>query len=134
MKRVTTGSRQAFTVRNFSSRLKRAERLLAERDDRLRLLAPFDPLVRDRARALRLFGFDYRFEAYVPKAKRQFGYYVMPILQGEKIVGRCDLKTDRKGGEINVLGLWWEGGKRPTKKQQALFDEALARLEEAVVG
>ena len=99
----------------------------------MRLLAPFDPVVRDRKRALRLFGFAYRFEAYVPAPKRIYGYYVLPILQRDQIVGRCDLKTDGRRGRIDVLGLWWEGRKPGAgRNRQQLFDEALAKLEDYV--
>jgi len=74
----------------------------------LRLLCPFDPVIRDRKRLERLFGFDYRFEAFVPAAKRVYGYYVLPILQGDQLIGRADLKTDRDGDVLRVRGLWWE--------------------------
>ena len=129
---VSIGGRPAFAVPNFATRLRRAERLIGDRDSRMRLLAPFDPIVRDRARALRLFDFDYRFEAYVPAAKRRYGYYVLPILQGERIVGRCDLKTDREQGEVKVLGLWWEDGQSSGRRRSDLFEEARAKLEQFV--
>lgn len=101
------------------------------RDDRLpiRLLAPFDPIVRDRARAIRLFGFDYRFEAFTPKDKRVYGYYVLPILQGTHLVGRVDLeRKDGDGGGFQVRGLWWEDGVRPTKPRMASLKRAVERL------
>jgi uncharacterized protein YcaQ len=77
---------------------------------RLRVLAPFDPLVRDRDRLERLFGFAYRFEAYVPAPKRRYGYYTMPILDGDRVIGRLDPRHDRERGAIVVEGLWWEPG------------------------
>lgn len=102
------------------------ERLTAQAEpiDRVRLLSPFDPIVRDRSRALRLFGFDYRFEAFTPAAKRTYGYYVFPILQGERLIGRADLKLLRDEETLAVQGVWWER-KSPPKRA---FEEALRRL------
>lgn len=95
---------------------------------RTRLLSPFDPVVRDRKRALRLFGFDYRFEAFVPAPKRVYGYYVLPVLEGDAFVARLDAKVHRKEGRLEVKGLWWEPGVRVTSARQARLDEALERL------
>ena len=65
---------------------------------RTTLLGPFDPLVADRDRALRLFDFRFKLEIYIPVAKREFGYYVLPILHGDRLIGRIDPAMDRKRG------------------------------------
>ncbi len=72
------------------------------------VLTPFDPVVWNRKRAAKLFGFDYRIEIYVPKAKRKYGYYVLPFLEGETITARVEVKADRKGKCLRVLGAWLE--------------------------
>ena len=75
---------------------------------RTTFLSPFDQLIHDRARAHKLWDFFYRLEMYVPKAKRQYGYYVLPILKGDRVVGRIEPLHDRKSGKLDVLGTWWE--------------------------
>ncbi|OWV94861.1 hypothetical protein ATY81_11160 [Rhizobium sp. R72] len=81
-----------------------------EAPPRVRVLSPFDPMIRDRNRTERLFGFFYRIEVFVPEPKREYGYYVFPLLEGDKLIGRIDMKADRKGGTLDVKRLWLEPG------------------------
>ena len=94
----------------------------------LRLLNPFDPLIHDRQRTRRLFGFDYAIEIWVPAKKRKYGYYVLPILEGQRFTGRIDCKVDRKRDELVVLGLWWEAGVKATKARMGQLDKELRKL------
>ena len=77
---------------------------------RTTVLSPFDPLIADRDRARLLFGFDYTIEIYVPKAKRKYGYYVLPVLHEGRLVGRIDPKMDRATDVLHVNGAWVEPG------------------------
>ena len=95
---------------------------------RLRVLSPFDPALRDRKRAERLFGFRYRIEMFVPAPKRVYGYYVFPILQGDSIVARVDMKAHRDRDTLVVRALWPEPGSRWGKGKQAAFEAELARI------
>lgn len=99
---------------------------------RLRFLSPFDPLIRDRLRALRIFNFDYRIEVFVPAARRQHGYYVLPILEGDRFIGRVDIKHRRQVGQLLVAGLWLETGERITRARQRALDTTLDRLRQFV--
>jgi len=87
--------------------------------DRAVLLSPFDRLVYDRDRAEALWDFRYRLEMFVPQAKREYGYYVLPLLVGDRVVGRAEPRFDRKTGVLEVLGAWGDTSR---------LDEALADL------
>lgn len=103
---------------------------------RVRLLCPFDPVVRDRKRLLRLFDFDYRFEAFVPAPQRIFGYYVMPMLENDRIIGRVDPKFNRErtskngrsGGELVINCVYLERGVKLTSTRKQAIEQAVARL------
>ena len=77
---------------------------------RLRILSPFDPALRDRDRAEHLFGFRYRIEVFVPEPKRIYGYYVFPVLEGDRLIGRIDAKAFRDEGALRVKAFWPEQG------------------------
>lgn len=81
-----------------------------EPTNRLRILSPFDPALRDRDRAEFLFGFYYRIEVFVPEPKRQYGYYVFPLLEGDRLIGRIDVKAFRDESALRVKAFWPEAG------------------------
>jgi uncharacterized protein YcaQ len=87
-------------------------------------VAPLDPLCWDRDLLRRLFGFDYVWEVYVPAPKRRWGYYVLPILYGDRLVGRIEPRLDRRAATLRVVGAWWEAGFDPLA--EAGFTTALA--------
>ncbi|MGZ4338094.1 MAG: DNA glycosylase AlkZ-like family protein [Gaiellaceae bacterium] len=87
---------------------------------RVTFLSPFDRLIHDRDRAEALWDFHYRLEMYVPKAKREYGYYVLPILRGDRLIGRIDPVLDRKTGVLKVNSVHWEAGVKPVSLQKPL--------------
>jgi uncharacterized protein len=87
---------------------------------RVTFLSPFDRLIHDRDRAAALWNFYYRLEMYVPKAKREYGYYVLPILRGDRLIGRIDPVLDRKTGVLKVNSVHWEAGVKPVSLQKPL--------------
>ncbi|WP_271952604.1 winged helix-turn-helix domain-containing protein [Ruegeria faecimaris] len=93
---------------------------------RIRVLSPFDPMLRDRDRAQRLFGFHYRIEVFVPAPKRTYGYYVFPLLEGDRLIGRIDMKAHRDQSVLRVSALWPERTVRwsdaRTRRLQAELD------------
>ena len=99
---------------------------LSESTGRVRLLSPFDPALRDRDRAERLFGFHYRIEIFVPEAKRRYGYYVFPVMQGDRLIGRIDAR--RTGRVLLVQAFWPEAGVRMGKARTVALTSELDRV------
>jgi uncharacterized protein len=108
-----------YIVRDGATLLDQAEREVASSsppggaEPGVTFLAPLDPLCWDRDLLRQLFAFDYVWEVYVPEAKRRWGYYVLPLLFGDRLVGRIEPRIDRKAGTVTILGLWWEPGFEP---------------------
>jgi uncharacterized protein YcaQ len=120
--------RKAYALPDYQRSLRRA----TSAPKRIRLLSPFDPVIRDRQRLRRLFGFDYRFEAFVPAAQRRWGYYVLPLLEGEHFVGRLDAKHHRHRETFQVKTLYWEPEVKAGKQRLRRLQEALAILAERI--
>ncbi|GAY09399.1 winged helix-turn-helix domain-containing protein [Pseudonocardia sp. N23] len=140
---VEEGAVERVTVRGWTRPAYRAPGVRVPREVVGRaLLCPFDPLVWERARAERIFGFRYRIEIYVPEPKREFGYYVFPFLLDGRLVARVDLKSDRAAGTLRVKGAFAEAGvegadERRVAAELAAELEAMAGwlgLEKVVVG
>jgi uncharacterized protein len=98
----------------------------------LRIINPFDPVARDRNRLMRLFGFDYRIEIFVPAAKRIWGYYVYPLLENDRFVGRVELKHDRKKRVLFVKRLWAEDGVQWTVTRKEKLEAELLNLAKLI--
>ena len=112
-----------FVLAEEAEWLRAADDGAALTDPSVVLLAPLDPFVWDRDLLRSLFDFDYVWEVYVPEAKRRWGYYVLPLLWGDRLVGRIEPRIDRAAGVVRVLGLWWEAGFSP--RQEPGFVEAV---------
>jgi uncharacterized protein len=122
---------ERFVVREDLGHLAQADREVAagappnDTEPGVVFVAPLDPLCWDRDLLRRLFGFDYVWEVYVPAPKRRWGYYVLPILYGDRLVGRIEPRLSRRAGTLDVVGLWWEPGFDPLG--EAGFVAAFAR-------
>jgi uncharacterized protein YcaQ len=100
-------------------------------------LAPLDPFVWDRDLLRALYDFDYVWEVYIPAARRRWGYYVLPLLFGDRLVGRIEPRFDRRAGSLRVLDLWWEAGFDPLAEPgfvEALTDALVSHAHFGEVG
>lgn len=126
---VDAGELEPVVVRGWDQGSRRVpawrhrDAVLPRRIDRAALLTPFDPVVWFRDRALRVFDFDYRIEIYVPAHKRRYGYYSLPVLVGDRIVARVDLKADRAASALLVQSAWWEQQARPEEDAERIGEE-----------
>lgn len=129
--------RAAFAPVDWEDRARRVSALADERATSLseggaggavRLLCPFDPVLRDRSRTQRLFNFEYTFEAFTPAPKRTYGYFVMPLMQGERLIGRLDPKLHRDRGVLEIKGMWLEPKVKLTKMLRRAIDAEVQRL------
>lgn len=115
---------KALATQDIESRLDK----LGASTSRLRIINPFDPAIRDRKRLKRLFGMEYKIEIFVPAAKRKYGYYVYPILEGDRFIGRVELKANRKKGVLYVHEIWLEPKIKWTPSRADKFNSELSRL------
>lgn len=126
---VDAGELEPVTVRGWERggraipAWRHREATLPRRIDRAALLTPFDPVVWFRDRALRVFDLDYRIEIYVPADKRRYGYYSLPVLVGDRMVARVDLKADRQASVLRVQSAWWEPQARPDADAERIAEE-----------
>ena len=91
------------------------------------ILSPFDPLIIQRKRTAAFFGYEHLFEAYLPKAKRKFGYFTLPVLVGDEIVAALDLKADRQAGKLLIQAWHWVG-KGSARRHKKAIEAALDRF------
>ncbi|WP_293577245.1 crosslink repair DNA glycosylase YcaQ family protein [Phaeobacter sp.] len=95
---------------------------------RMRVLSPFDPALRDRKRAEGLFGFHYRIEVFTPAPKRRYGYYVFPLMEKARLIGRIDMKAQRQTGVLQVTAVWPEPAVRWSSARQSRLEAELDRV------
>ena len=121
---VGAAPRQVFAPADIEDRLA----TLPDLPGRLRILNPFDPILRDRKRLTRQFGFDYRIEIFVPESKRTHGYYIFPLLEGGQLTGRIDIRADRDADRLQVAALWLEPGFTHTAARTRRLEAELDRV------
>ncbi|MBO4864856.1 MAG: YcaQ family DNA glycosylase [Eubacterium sp.] len=100
----------------------------ADLKPRMSFIAPLDPMMWDKALILSVFDFRYSWEIYTPAVKRKYGYYTLPIVYGDRFVGRIDTAADRKNGILQMKGLWWEEDVRNTKKLDNALESTIKRF------
>lgn len=122
------GPRKLYAPADIEMRLADAR----QPGERLRILNPFDPVIRDRKRLKHLFDFDYRIEIFVPAPQRTYGYYVFPILEGERMIGRLEMKAERADDALVLSALWPEPGVAFGKNRMSRLEGALERMRRLV--
>ncbi len=115
---------QAFAHKNMINSLD----AIPKPSSRMRILNPFDPMIRDRDRLKNIFGFEYKIEIFVPEKKRKYGYYVYPLFEADKFVGRIELKANRKSKTLNVVNFWEEAGIRWSINRYKKLESELQRF------
>ncbi len=95
---------------------------------RCELIAPLDNMLWDRKLIQQLFGFEYTWEIYTPASKRKFGYYVLPLLYGDSLIGRAEISAERQSGTLVVKNVWYENGMQPTESLQAAMNDCFRRF------
>ena len=126
---VVEGIKQPFYYRTDDSELMRdVLEGTADLKPRMSFIAPLDPLMWDKSLVLALWGYQYSWEIYTPATKRRYGYYTLPILLGDRFVGRIEAVPDRKTGVLVVRNVWWEDGIRRTKKLYSTLEQTLKKF------
>ena len=126
---VVEGIKQPFYYRTDDSELMRdVLEGTADLKSRMSFIAPLDPLMWDKSLVLALWGYQYSWEIYTPATKRRYGYYTLPILFGDRFVGRIEAVPDRKTGVLVVRNVWWEDGIRRTKKLYSTLEQTLKKF------
>ncbi len=133
--RDRNGKKTAGWIRPEDLELADSLKRLRPRRDRGVLLSPFDPVLWERPRVLAFFDFSQKLEIFTPEPQREFGYFCLPVLAGEDLVARIDLKADRKAGTLSVLALHYEeaaGGSKPAAEARRAVETAVERYADAV--
>lgn len=123
--------RRALALRDIEHRMAKCP-TIDQAGPEVRVLAPFDPALRDRQRTRRLFNFDYTLEAFVPSPRRRYGYYVLPLLRHDRFIGRIDPKFHRERSVLEIRGLWLEPRITPARTTRRAIESAIERLAQFI--